>query len=481
MATKQYIQPVGQPSSSPKYDPQTQAFIQNAKQMMANNHGLALDRDPAEIMKENNRALHEAAKTMSAKKGMTKQTLAQPVATSYSQPVMQPIPSVQQPVLHQMAQPSSGITDTAMKQAGYDAYMQNLMNSSDGDDDSNMTELSEAQMEPQNDYTVQQPVVPESPIQQTVFQQPRVELPTEPVVQQPVVQHTVVSEVRTELPRQQSVPQPTHTFTNTDYTNCTDVRGLPSEGLLYEMPIMGQSLTLTDVLLMNYMDSANVTSTINSLFSRRLFGGWSTGIVPANILHCDEAYLMHWLRASTIDTPLPYESPSQDKFIPYTCPECGGIAKTTEDYARLNIKFENLDFKINGDLNKIIEKHRNGCYTFELDDHRQCDLYLRRRYHEDLINEALDLYRKDMHTEMPVVKQVLLHTAVVVEIEGIDNIVKKIDYLGNLGYKAAKHFYDEVEGASLTTDITARITCPFCGKEVTIPYPFRLDSYLSGL
>jgi hypothetical protein len=128
-----------------------------------------------------------------------------------------------------------------------------------------------------------------------------------------------------------------------------------------------------------------------------------------------------------------------------------------------------------------VAKHANGCYSFRLLDQRQCDVYLRRRYHETEINNTLEKYRKDTGTDMPFEMQVILHSAVIVEIEGIDNIVDKINYLGNLGYAAAKHFLDEVDGASLTTDITAKIICPFCKKEVTIPYPFRLDVYISGL
>jgi hypothetical protein len=108
-------------------------------------------------------------------------------------------------------------------------------------------------------------------------------------------------------------------------------------------------------------------------------------------------------------------------------------------------------------------------------------VYLRRRYHETMINDTLKLYQKDMGKEMSLEMQQLLRTAVVVEIEGIDNIVDKLNYIGNMGYNAAKHFIDEVDGASLRTDITANVICPFCKKEVTIPYPFRLDVYLSSL
>jgi hypothetical protein len=189
---------------------------------------------------------------------------------------------------------------------------------------------------------------------------------------------------------------------------------------------------------------------------------------------------MHWLRASTIDDPLPYVPPS-DKWEPYKCPDCGKVATKPEDYAALDIKFSNLEFKIQGDLHSILAKHANGCYSFELEDQRQCDVYLRRRYHARMINEAIAKYKKDTGEDMSMMMQFILSTAVVVEIEGMESIVDKLNYIGGMGYKSAKHFLSEVNNASLVTDITAKVVCPFCHEEVTIPYPFRLDFYISSL
>jgi hypothetical protein len=436
------------------------AFIEGAKKRIAENHEIALDRDPAEVMKENNRKLHEAAMAMTPKKPMVKQVrpqkrVVEEAAEVPQQPAPQPVK--RQPILKQEAveTPTQSINDRDMQKVGYDNYMQAMMNQSDDNED--QVELSEIVDEP--DVELEQPTVPQvQPVQQSVQQ-------------------------RVEMPRQRNAepPRQSQSFAKLDVTNFADVRGLPSEGLLYDAPILGQSLTLMDVLMMSNMDSENITETINTLFLRRLRGGFAEGFDPENILACDEAYLMHWLRASTIDTQLPYSPPTLDAWEPFKCPDCNGVAKTQEDYSNLVINFNNLDFKIHGDLNEIIAKHANGCYTFELYDQRQCDVYLRRRYHETMINDTLKLYQKDMGKEMSLEMQQLLRTAVVVEIEGIDNIVDKLNYIGNMGYKAAKHFIDEVDGASLRTDITANVICPFCKKEVTIPYPFRLDTYLSSL
>ena len=492
MPKKPYVQTA---NAMPQYDEQTRAFIQSAKQSIANNHGLAIDRDPAEIMRENNKRLHEAAQTMASKQGMVKQqrlVKKQPIQTVPPvQPVQttQPIPTVlRQQEVEEPVEEAAPINDAAMNQVGYDSYMQSLMEAPEDEvPETEMVELSDI---PQNE-AVQSPVQNFTPN----FRQPPREVryddaavlpkqqPKPTVAPKQTEKPTqIVKPVMAELPRQQIAepPRQPHVFPRNEVTNFSDLRGLPSEGMLYDLPFMGQSLTFMDILMLNHMDNENITTTVNTLFERRINGGWDDGFNASNVLQCDEAYMMHWLRASTIEDPLPYVPPT-DKWEPYKCPDCGKVAQTAEDYKKIQVFFNNMDFKIRGNLREIVAKHANGCYSFYLADGRQCDVYLRRRYHEEIVNETLAQYLKDTGKEMPFEMQVLLHSAVIVEIQGIDNIVDKINYLGNLGYAAAKHFLDEVDGASLTTDITAKIICPFCKKEVTIPYPFRLDVYISGL
>jgi len=466
MAKKQFVQKPQQPSEAPVYDAQTMAFIEGAKKQMAVNHGLALDRDPAEVMRENNSAIHDAARAITKKRGMVKQTLPGAVKKpAQEMPAVQPL--VQQPVppavTQPVQQPANALTDAAMATMGYDALMKQAMYAQPEPE----PEPEEIETEPETMTELDQVQM----VQPTVVQEAQYVPPSQPPAQKPQV-------VAQQQPRQPA-PQSSQ-FHRTEVTNFTDVRGLPSEGLLYESTIFGQSLTFMDILMMNNMDGENTNDTINTLFDRRFRGGWNDGFNAENLLQCDEAFLMHWLRASTIDDPLPYVPPS-DKWEPYTCPSCGKSATKAEDYAGLDIRFNNLDFKIHGDLHSILAKHVNGCYSFELEDQRQCDVYLRRRYHARMINEAVTQYKKDTGEDMSMMMQFILSTAVVVEIEGMEGIVDKLNYIGGLSYKSAKRFLTEVNDASLVTDITAKVVCPFCHKEVTIPYPFRLDFYLSSL
>lgn len=511
MAKREYVQPA---NSEPEYDEQTRMFINSAKSMMAKNHDLAIDRDPAVIMRENNAKLHQAAMAMQAKQGMVKQRVpkgsrvvkfATTTAPTAVQNVRQPPAAVsyddaeveqRQPVLTNV--PRNVINDQAMKKQGYDSYMQSMMAAPDADED-DMVELSDAVNSAESLETVEEPIQPTVPKQ--VPQRPKVygmgefannrfpkyesqaqqpEPQPEPQLEPQPEQQEVI-----ETPRQKTADSPRksqYSFNNNEVTNFGDIRGLPSEGLLYDEPLFGQALTFMDILMLNNLDSANVTSTINTLFERRLRGGFTDGFDADSILQCDESYLMHWLRASTIDDKLPYVPPNPDKWTPYTCPKCNHVAKTPADYEKLEIRFNNLDFKIKGDLQQIVAKHSaNGYYTFYMEDNRRCDVYLRRRFHEDEVNQTLEQYRKEMGKEMPLEMQIILHSAVVVEIEGLETTIEKLNYIGNLNYSAAKKFLEEVEGASLTTDITAKVICPFCKKEVVIPYPFRLDYYISGL
>ena len=453
MAKKQFVQKSQPSAETPQYDEQTMAFIEGAKKQMAMNHGLALDRDPAEVMKENNSAIHEAARAITKKRGMVKQTLT----GAMSKPAT--VPPVVQPEIVQPVQlpPENRLTDAEMAKVGYDALMKQAMYA-----------------EPEHEEVVAEPE------QMTELDKIQPNLEATWVPPQEQVQPVPEKPKAVVMQQQKPAAQQSAQFPRTEVTNFTDVRGLPSEGLLYDSTLYGQSLTFMDILMMNNMDGVNTTDTINTLFDRRFRGGWKEGFNAENLLQCDESYLMHWLRASTIDDPLPYVPPS-DKWEPYKCPDCGKVATKPEDYAALDIKFSNLEFKIQGDLHSILAKHANGCYSFELEDQRQCDVYLRRRYHARMINEAIAKYKKDTGEDMSMMMQFILSTAVVVEIEGMESIVDKLNYIGGMGYKSAKHFLSEVNNASLVTDITAKVVCPFCHEEVTIPYPFRLDFYISSL
>ena len=470
----------------PVYDEQTMAFIQSAQMSIAKNHGLELDRDPAEIMRENNASLHEAARAIKKRKGMVRQSLSTVDSAQPATPSQNPL---QVPVAKQPSSRVSMANDEEMRKHGYDQYMQSLMSTEpDPDDDDedvsdeydDGVELSDIGPMEYADEDIDEPEELPPP--------PPPPAPNPPKQQQkpkkkPAAQAPVVETVAPRMPAPKVVAQPKQAsiYKSFDVTNYGDVRGLPSEGLLYEAPIAGQALTLMDVLMMGSIDQSNVVRVITELFNRKFTGGWLEGFNAENILSCDEPYLLHWLRASSItDKPLPYISENDNE--PFTCPHCHKTALSAEDYEKMPITFADLDFRIKGDLNAIVAKHaEKGYHAFTLPDGRECDVYLRRRYHDRVVLDYIDQYRSEMHREMPNEFVQVMHTAAVVEIEDMEDIVQKTEYLGRMPYEMAKAFFKELETATLSTETTAKVRCPFCGKETVIPYPFRLDRYLSSL
>lgn len=465
----------------PVYDEQTMAFIQSAQMSIAKNHGLELDRDPAEIMRENNNALHEAATAVKKSKGMIRQSLATTQKVQNAKPVQQV--SVQTNVVQQPPKRNNLANDEDMHKQGYDQYMQSLMYSEPDDDTEEESsdeydegvELSDIASQ---EYETEEPE--EVPPPQPPPPQPK---PAPKSRKKSAQKIPVVETVAPRMPTPKVVtqPKPASVFKSMDITNFGDVRGLPSEGLLYEAPIAGQALTLMDVLMMSSIDQFNVERIITELFNRKFTGGWSDGFNAENILSCDEPYLMHWLRASSItDKPLPYIAETENgKFV---CPHCNKVARTAEDYEKMPITFADLDFTIKGDLNAIVAKHaEKGYYAFTLPDGRECDVYLRRRYHDRIVMEYVEQYQNEMHREMPEPFRQVMHTAAALEIEDMEDIVQKTEYLAQMPYSMATAFFDELGACTLSTETTARVRCPFCGKETVIPYPFRLDRYISSL
>ena len=454
----------------PVYDEQTMAFIQNAQMSIAKNHGLELDRDPAEIMRENNNALHEAATAVRKSKGMVRQSLPK-----MAKQQIQPAP-VQKPVVQAPPQRKSAISDEEMHKQGYDQYMQNLMQAPEAEDeyDEEYDEGVELADLAQQEYVEEEPE--------------ELPPPPPPPPQKPktrkkqTIKAPVVETVAPRMPASKVVeqPRPASVFKAFDVTNFSEIRGLPSEGLLYDMPLVGQALTLMDVMMMNYMDMSRPTGAITELFNRKLSGGWADGFNAENILECDEAFLMYWLRASTVpDMPFPYVSENNQ---PFRCPHCDKVAVTKEEYEKMPITFSDLDFKINGNLNEILAKHaEKGYHAFTLPDGRECDVYLRRRYHDRVVLDYVDQYQAEMQREMPPEFKAVMHTAAIVEIEDMEDIVQKTEYLGKMSYPVARKFFEELNASTLTTTVTSKVRCPFCGKEVIIPYPFRLDQYISSL
>ena len=486
-------------------DEQIRTYMQTARTMMAANHGLVLDRDPAEVMRENNKGLHEVAKVIKKKKGMVRQqTVTKPTVQMSVQTAVQP--EVQ----------NAPMTDQNMAAQGYDRYMEAMMGRTTPQQPSPqyVQPIEDTQpYAPSPEQVVAQPEPAQEPVQQPqvqVQEQPRMELasfPPRPYVQAPQQQQRQVQPVQqyqpvvppqapVQMPTPVQPPQPiqqpqaadpfgvgSNQFRVTesqprsvvpqqvhDYEAFSEIRGLPSTGALYGQPISGQAFKLMDLLMLNDIDSENITTVFNELYARRL-----RGVEPEDILSCDDPYILHWLRASSFpDQPLP-------GILWFECPECGKKNEAPKNSNGFDVGFYNLDFSIVGDVKSILAKHVNGYYAFRLPDGRECDVYLRRRYHDRLVDETVNQYMKDIGKPMPQYLREIIKAAVVLEIEECENLNEKIDYLSNMNVNDATKMFDEINSASLTTVITAKLKCPKCGKEVKVFYPFRLDQYISSL
>lgn len=499
------------------YDKTTLAYVQSAKNAIAINHGLAAQKDPAELMREQNAKIHEAAKVVKRKKGMVRQT---PVKTA-ANPV--PVPE--------------SISDIRTE-ADYDSYMSSMFPSKNRQESfvpspqaggrmpiesmlppvedpfEDDPELAETVQQAQQ---VQQEIPPRQMVRQQVNQGGRTVTDENPgeqearilneqalrsyngqgMPQEQAQDYTELSAMTIQrmqpqiqqrnVPRQ-SVPtgvaasaayaaepvppqaQPTRmSEPRKTYDTFTDVRGLPSHGKFYDAPIMGQALKLGDIMLLGDIDDSNKYDSITELYNRRL-----RGIDPDEILSADHFYLMHWLKASSFpDQPLPI-------MYQLKCPNCEGVIDDIEIIRNIDLRFDNLTFDA-GDVDAVYAKHANGYYAFSLPDGRECDVYLRRRRHDKEVEAIMKQYQRDLNKPMPRYKEFFLRTAVVIEIEGCENVKEKMDYLENLSPVEADVMLGEINDASLKTEITANIKCPLCGKEAAFPYPFRFDEYMADL
>lgn len=477
---------------TPEYDATTLAYIKEAQNRMAANHGLATNGDPREIMHNNNSKLRDAAKMAKRKKGMVRQVAPKAINMESVQEFAekprlktavparqiepeemqvtdpqndrefnlmmskmfreQPDPRLQQP--QQYAEEVEDEVDSS------EYAEQDLIDGSEYADTEEMEDMSETMEEAE-----ELPPPPPPPIRQ------RPKMNTQALAEaleeaEPTPIHKVAPPPRKIVKEAEPIQQVV-----VDYDAFSDVRGLPSRGVCYPSKLMGQAFKLIDVMTLGDIDEDNVVDIISEVFSRRI-----KGVKPEDILTCDEAYLLHWLRASSFtDQPLP--------MYPFECPECKDAITDPKDLENINLTFANLDFTIDGNLEEILEKfnNENGCYTFILPDGRQCDIYMRRRSHSIEVDQYLASYKERHKKAAPTGLEMIARSAVLVEIEGCETIHEKIKYIGDLPVSQAKKLLDEMNSVSLNTEITANVICPHCGKAVTIKYPFRLDYYLSSL
>lgn len=417
------------------YDAETIAILQQATMRMARDHGMMSDmteeqkQSPTggqDAMREHNAKLNAAVAEMkrkreaaaeiekherqqSRKKNTVKQRVIMPVATAPTQDVIDQLPE------HVPEQP---VQKAAPKAQTHDATV------------------------------VPDIAVPDKP--KAVKR-----------VQKPVQAHPVVQE------SSQTVTPSVMNSPKVEYDAFSVINNLPSEGLFYQGPIYGQSLRLIDMLLLNEIRPYNANEIISEILARRV-----RGIDAADIMSCDEVYILQWLRASSFpDQNIPVRG--------FTCDneECGHVVDD-RDYA---INFKNMKFTTSVNPRDVAAKFAEGVVSIELSDGTQCDIYPRRRYHDIQLAEWQNKYYEE-HEDFPKEALVtIVNTALILEIGGCDTIDDKLKFMSNLTREDSRYLFETLRSSEIVTTTEINHTCPKCGRRVTTPYPFRLDDYISGL
>jgi hypothetical protein len=257
-----------------------------------------------------------------------------------------------------------------------------------------------------------------------------------------------------------------------DFNVFTPVTHLPSKGLFYPSQIYGQSLKLIDnYYLDDIVDgSANTRMALNAILGRRI-----RGIDPLDILTIDEAYLLHWLRASSF--------PKRGLWHPgYVCPHCKFDTDSDNVYNDFRIGFRNLKFTLTKDIDSIYTLHaENGYHTGFLDDGRECHVYVHRLRHAVELSKFISEWEKRNGVNAPNAVLKAAGVATVVEIEGCDDMRAKFDYISEMPESQKETFEKLVVEGTVACNVSAAIECGRCGGMVETPYPFHVPWFVSSL
>lgn len=274
------------------------------------------------------------------------------------------------------------------------------------------------------------------------------------------------------MQKQAITPQPFDTTkVDHDFEAFTEIVNWPSRGLMYPNPIYGQSFKTIDLLMLGDITEENASRVLTSVLSKRI-----KGINVDDILTCDETYLLHWLRASSYPTEgLPHPG--------YICPHCKFNIRKADTFKEFRINFGNLKFVPNHDPVELISKHKElGYVPITLYDGRECDIYLRRRAHDIILeNERERWEREHDYESMPDAIYRLAQLAVVVEIEDCATFDDKLNYLAEFPIAKKSELFDAITENALISRINAEIKCAQCGGTVETPYPFLIRSFISSL
>lgn len=302
------------------------------------------------------------------------------------------------------------------------------------------------------------PVPPVPPVQEA---QPEPAAP-EPKAETPIV-HAVPTQELNDCP---------YDIEEGEFGVFNRVSRLPSKGLFYPAPIMGQALKLVDNYFLDDVIDGSMTTrlAINSILKRRI-----RGIAPEDIVTIDESYLLHWLRASSF--------PKHGLWHPgYKCPHCQFDTSKEDIYNEFQIGFRNLKFTLTKDIDQLYELHRvNGYHKGFLDDGRECHVYIHRLRHAMELNKFISEWEQKFEMDAPNAIRKIAGVATVTEIEDCEDMWDKFNYISELSPAEKPVLEDLVVAGTVACNISAVITCSRCGGMVETPYPFLVRRFVSSL
>lgn len=261
---------------------------------------------------------------------------------------------------------------------------------------------------------------------------------------------------------------------NKDFEAYTEITDWPSHGIFYPEKVYGQALKTIDVFMLADTTEDDVNSTLTTILGRRLRGIAS----PEDILTCDEEYLLYWLRASSY--------PENNDGLPkmkFDCPHCGSHYRDMAAVQLLpGVSFNDLVFKTEVPPEEIAAKHaENGYVAFNAYDGRECNVYLKRRKHDRLVDEYIAEWELANDEVFPRYRKEGLAIASVMEIEDCETMTDKMEYIESYPLGERNKLFLAVLNAQIITKTFVNIKCPNCGGTATLPYPFRIRNYVASL
>lgn len=438
-------------SGGASYPPEVLAYIKSAREKSAELHSdIMAGETPSAMMARLNTPLTNAAnkvKPVRRKRPMVKQAVVPTMA-----PLPVPVDEMQEiPANHQPQLPGQFLKqefhNNEQPEPQHTAVPPQEFSATDGLPARN-PDMAEVASTPE-------PNIREIPEQPKVFAR----------------QEEPVNPARVEMVRQSDGSHPyDRGAPRREYDAASMIAGIPSQGIGYSNPLYGQALTLIDILLLEGANDFDRVDVYDEILGRRV-----RGVDPGYILWGDEAYIFQWLRISSFPAiGIPYPKG-------FRCPECGYV-ESSPDY---QITMKQMEFRPNHDPHEIMAGLTDkdaGYFEFAFSDTRRCHVYLRRRYHDRIVQAWRNKYIED-HRAIPKDAYVRLAAiAAILEIEDCPTHEDKLRYLCSLANRDDYTLLTEMINAhSLIVENHVMHTCPRCGTKVDTIYPFRTEEYISNL